>query len=47
MVHVKFKYTKNKNNIKKECIVKSVEECIKLYNLDKYEYRIISVEEVK
>lgn len=32
---------------KQECIVRSVEECKKIYGLNKYEYRILEIEEIK
>ena len=31
---------------RQECVVRSVEECIKIYGLNECEYRIISVEDV-
>lgn len=31
---------------RQECIVRSVEECIKIYGLDKCEYRIIYIMEL-
>lgn len=33
--------------IKQECIVRSVEECKKIYGLDECEYRILEIEEIK
>lgn len=51
MKHIVFEYRdeycKDGKFHKQECIVRTVESCIKLYGLDKCEYRIISVEEVK
>ena len=50
MVRVKFEYADALSNWewrKQECVVSSVEECIRIYGLGvDCEYRIISVEEV-
>lgn len=50
MVHIKFKYRdylSNGNWNEQECLVSSVQECIKLYGLGvDCEYQILSVEEV-
>lgn len=32
---------------KQECIVRSVEECKRIYGLDEREYRILEIEEIK
>ncbi|SEP82469.1 hypothetical protein SAMN04487977_101535 [Treponema bryantii] len=49
MVHVWFEYRDeycfDGKFHKQECIVSSVEECIKIYGLDNCEYHIIKVEE--
>lgn len=49
MKHIVFEYkdewSHGKFN-KQECIMESVEQCIKFYGLNEIEYRIISVEEV-
>lgn len=51
MLKIKFEYKDEMSNWewrKQECIVSSVEECIRIYGLGvDCEYRIISVEEVK
>jgi hypothetical protein len=50
MLKIKFEYKDEMSNWewrKQECIVSSVEECIRIYGLGvDCEYRIISVEEV-
>jgi hypothetical protein len=50
MLNIKFEYKDEMSNWewrKQECIVSSVEECIRIYGLGvDCEYRIISVEEV-
>lgn len=51
MLHIKFKYRDNYSNGEwrnQECIMSSVEQCIKIYGLGvDCDYEIISVEEVK
>lgn len=50
MVRVKFEYRdefcRDGKFHKQECIVRSVEECKKLYGLDQCEHRILEVKEV-
>ena len=51
MLHIKFKYIDNYSHGKwneQECIVESIEECIKIYGLNEkdVDYVIISVEKV-
>ena len=50
MVHIKFEYRDAMSNWewrKQECMVRSVDECIRIYGLGiDCEYRIVSVEEV-
>ena len=50
MVRIKFEYADALSNWewrKQECVVRSVEECIRIYGLGvDCEYRIIEVEEV-
>lgn len=50
MLKIKFKYADEMSNLEwhyQECIVSSVEECIKIYGLGiDCDYQIISVEEV-
>lgn len=50
MVHIKFEYRDALSNWewrKQECMVRSVDECIRIYGLGiDCEYRIVSVEEV-
>lgn len=50
MLKIKFEYKDEMSNWewrKQECIVSSVEECIRIYGLGvDCEYRIISIEEV-
>jgi hypothetical protein len=50
MLKIKFEYKDEMSNWewrKQECIVSSVEECIRIYGLGvDCEYRIVSVEEV-
>ena len=49
MKHIVFEYRDewclDVNFHRQECIVSSVEECIRIYGLDECEYRIISVED--
>ena len=49
MLHIKFEYRDAWSNgkwNKQECIVRSVQECIKLYGLGvDCEYRIVSIKE--
>ena len=50
MKKIKFEYRDEYSHGKfrqQECIVESVDECIKIYALDECEYNIISVEEVQ
>lgn len=48
--HIVFEYKdefcKDGKFHRQECVVRSVEECVKIYGLNECEYRIISVEEV-
>ena len=50
MLHIEFEYRDAWSNgkwNKQECIVRSVQECIKLYGLGvDCEYRIVSIKEV-
>lgn len=50
MVHVKFKYrdewSRGRWN-EQECVVSSVEECMRIYGLDTCEHEILEVKEVK
>lgn len=32
---------------KRECIVRSIEECKRIYGLDECEYRILEIEEIR
>lgn len=48
MKKIKFKYRDEYSHgewREQECVVRSVEECIKIYGLNECEYEIISVEE--
>ena len=48
MKHIVFKYRDEYTNgewREQECIVDSVEECIKIYGLNECEYQIVSVED--
>ena len=42
----KDEYTKGEWR-RRECIVRSLEECKRIYGLDECEYRILEIEEVK
>ena len=50
MKHIVFEYRdewcRDGKFRRQECVVRSVEECIKIYGLNECEYRIISVEDV-
>lgn len=50
MVHVRFKYRdefcRDGKFREQECVVRSVEECKKLYGLDQCEHEILEVKEV-
>lgn len=49
MVHIKFKYhdkfCRDGRWNTQECIVRSVEECKRIYGLDQCEYKILEVKE--
>lgn len=51
LVHVVFEYRDEycKDGLfhKQDCVVHSVEECIKLYGLEECEYKILSVGEIE
>lgn len=49
MKKIKFKYRDEYSHgewREQECVVESVDECIKIYGLNECEYEIISVEEM-
>lgn len=49
MKKIKFQYRDEYSHGKwreQECVVRSVEECIKIYGLNECEYEIISVEDL-
>lgn len=51
MVHIVFEYRdeycKDGKFRRQECTVPSVADCVRIYGLDKCEYRIVSVENVE